>query len=158
MHTHYLEYRVLDRQEAAHIIGLAVHALHGYLSRHELDTVGIALPEARFQPPEPEQGEKAKPRYRQHPHPGDKLRVFAPDEAVLRGLLEWEGLALLEQIGAVEVKGIKAVPAEPEGHSLWRRTRLPERETGIYALRNLEKYVRHLQNKGISAEEASQRL
>lgn len=160
MLTHYLEYRVVERQEAAHLISLAVHAVHAYLSRHGLDSVGIALPDARFgPPPQPEDDDgPAKPAYRQRPHPGGKLRVFAPDEETLRGLLEWEGLARLAQMGAVNVEDIKAVPTKPEGHSLWRRTRMPERETGIYALRDEQNYARHLDKKGIVGEEAIQRL
>jgi CRISPR-associated endoribonuclease Cas6/Csy4 subtype I-F len=159
MLTHYLEYRVVDRQEAAHLIGLAVHAVHGYLARHGLDSIGIALPDARFEPPpKPEDGGKAKPGYRQHPHPGGKLRVFAPNEALLHELLAWEGLARLVEMRALLATGIRQVPTEPEGHSLWRRTRRPEKETGAYVLRNEDRYVRWLKKKGISGEPAEQRL
>ena len=163
MLTHYLEYRVVERQEAAHLIGLAVHAVHAYLSRHALDSVGISLPDARFPPPpkseaKPEDDDPAKPACRRHPHPGGKLRVFAPDEATLRGLLAREGLARLVEMRAMLATGIRPVPAEPEGYCFWRRTRKPEKETGAYVLRSEDRYARWLVKKGIVGEAAEQRL
>ncbi len=154
MPTHYLEFHAVDRQESAHLVGLALHAVHGFLSRHQLSSVGISLPDALFAP-QPKDEDQDR---RRHPHPGGRLRVFAPDQAILHDLLSWEGLARLVEMGALRTDAIAPVPTEPKGHCIWRRSRYPEKETAVNVLNNLDRYARHLEKNGINGEEAMQRL
>jgi CRISPR-associated endoribonuclease Cas6/Csy4 subtype I-F len=155
MLRYYLDCKVVERQEAAHLLGLLFHAAHGFIARNGLNSLALDWPEAKFGPDieaedeeERQSGERERRRVR-HPHPGGKLRLFAPDEALLRAFAQWEGVARLTQARAVLLTGVRPVPEEPQGWRVWRRARASERQTGAYILRTEERFLRRMAGRGI---------
>ena len=161
---YFIDCKAVQRAEAAHLVGLLFHAAHGFISRHGLDSVALAWPAAKFERDVELEDEEEKEKHGdkklcriRHPHPGGTLRVFAPEEAILRSLAEWEGVDRLVEARAVLLTGIRRVPEQPEGWCHWRRTRAPERDTDAYILRTEERFLRRQLLSGIAPEEAEKR-
>ena len=133
--THFLDILVKDPDEIPHVIGLLVKAVHSWI-RYEFDSdevagvrqekVAIALPHARLS-----DGVDSR-----KPYPGDILRVFSVDSALLDKLLRYPTLLTLRELDAVVFSPINPLQATHIiGHQRWCRSRKPERQTEAFRAR-----------------------
>lgn len=157
MLRYYLDCEIAERQNAAYLLGLLFQAAHGFIVGRRVDSLALDWPEARFDDDLAADDGGNRPRRVRHPHPGGKLRVFAPDAALLQAFARWEGIVRLSRTGAVRVSEIRPAPEEPQGWRVWRRARSPERRTDAFVLRTEARFLRRLARRGVPPEEAASR-